>query len=213
MRRGVVKWSDGVKLQARTDYEMGVATLAELSKRMGIPLPTLQSWAYSEIDRWVQNRYKDQIETDIAAENIKLFAKANCLLEDVVAEIKNGVFYARDKFKRICEVVSTIRPGESVDEGTLNDLKAMFKEYQSVDMKISSDYIEKFLKMTGRYAPEKREVNNKSQVDIYVKFDKLSEAEMIQRIKDAMQKLARVGIIIAAEVNLDGEVQNGEVTG
>ncbi|MFH1739948.1 MAG: hypothetical protein ABIH23_13135 [bacterium] len=198
MRKGQYKsiWSVEVMEQARADYESGGMTLSAISAKRAIPISTLRDWAYRR-EKWVKNQYSEQMATDVAAENLRLFAEANCALPEVIKEIRDGIFVARDTMATLADRVAQVKTS-GVTEDAVKEILELCRKLV-VDRNVVAKFIDIHNKMVGRYAPTKSEVKH-GGIDFEVKFGKMTEAELAGALHEVLGRLKRVGVAVAVEM-------------
>jgi hypothetical protein len=173
-------------------------TLVSIAGKRAIPLRTLQDWAYRGEDKWIKGRYIEQVAGDIASENLKLFAEAGCALPDVIKEIKEGIFVARDTMNTLADRVAQVK-SEGVTEDSIKEIMELCRKMVA-DRNIVAKFVDIHNKMVGRYAPLKSEVKHGGAVDFEVKFSKMTEAELTGALREVLGRLKRVGVAVAVEM-------------
>lgn len=98
-------WKESKRIEAVTTY-LALGSVAETSRRLGVPLPTLESWKAS--DWWKELVQKIQSEEDqqLDAKTSKIIDKA---LENILDRIENGEDIYDQKTGKIKKMPAKLR--------------------------------------------------------------------------------------------------------
>lgn len=155
MGYGAWKWK-----QLKAEYENSDITIMALAKKHKLSRVQLQNT--KKLEGWTKFSYETKVEEHTQNLTAKKFAMLGVAKEDVLIKIREGIFLPEETEKkiaeRILELATRSEDGEeTIDHMVIEQFCAMLKKL-SDDKKLSLEYIKEYNKMTGGYAPVKKEV-------------------------------------------------------
>lgn len=128
----IMAYSTKIWAKCKCDYETGNFSVKKLWKKHGISTATIENKIAKE--KWIKGRLKEKIEKSTE----QMFVDAGMPKEKVLTLIVEGM----------------TEPKKLIFEGKGDQMICTPEK----DYKTASDYIKEYNKMTGGYAPEKKEI-------------------------------------------------------